>query len=40
MTDLVNTGLNAAFPKARDGVLKFHKTDPKTGKKEIGEVKG
>ena len=40
LADLTQNGLKHVLPKARDGVLKLHKTDPKTGKREVLEVKG
>lgn len=40
MADLIQNGLKNALPKAKDRTLKFHKTDPTTGKREVLEIKG
>lgn len=40
MADLIQNGLKQALPKAKDRTLKFHKTDPQTGKREVMEIKG
>jgi len=40
LADLMQNGLKHVLPKARGSVLKLHKTDPNTGKREVTEVKG
>lgn len=39
LADLMQNGLKHALPKARGNVLKLHKADPETGKREVVEVK-
>ena len=40
LADLMHNGLKHVLPKARGKVLKLHKADPKTGKREVVEVRG
>ena len=38
LADLMQNGLKHVLPKARGHVLKLHKTDPNTGKREVVEL--
>jgi cytolysin-activating lysine-acyltransferase len=40
LADLLQNGLKHVLPKADGNVLKLHKADPKTGKREVVEVGG